>query len=346
MARGTVKAPARAGFEFAWFDDEKRLRVDPRVASIRTVDNNVAGSEGHCKVQIVTYGQELVGEDVAEHVVLKAYQVHPDGTIFVCDVGGTRRDLRGGVVIAPVLDDPSSTSCHMAWIEVVANSTSHGAAVAAWASKRLSFAQGKMMAEVVRRMSRLVLNKIDVAAIVRRGAVVNCDGVSGGSEIYIASTSDDVMERKKREHDGMGMESKIQSVQLVLDFVKENLPEGRANVRAELADFSRLLLVDAFKRQAVRECSASYPYDALMHFILLNFPTEEAWVEELVEQVSMRVVEEDFRSSAAGGGGSRGYGNAGGGGGGGLSGGGDPSLEAGSRISAYMGKEKDRAPSL
>ena len=111
---------------------------------------------------------------------------------------------------------------------------------------------------------------------------------------------------KMREFDALAaasaraVEAKLRPIDEVVEFVRARMPEGYAATRAELDEFAALLRDAVAKRRPVFEAASTYPYDALVRFLLTSFPTHELWVEALMEQLSMRVAEAELGFQAHG----------------------------------------------
>lgn len=313
MVRGTIRAPARSVFEYLWNDDNMNLlAIEPRLAEVRMIEKDLDGT-GHTKTQLRKLSPEWAfacgvadEQDMIDSTVLRHYHVHPDGTVFVVELGGTST---GGIVISPVQGD--EYACHVAWVESAINPTARkGEAslqerLAPWAASRLGAMNAKLLGDRLHHLSKFGLSRVpysDFDSALGRGAVVNHNGSSGSTVKQSKSSSSNLVKEKMREFDeltvtthNLSKETRdmIESqVRNVLELVTAAIPEERKRYRAPLSSLRELLLDFLASPRSLRlRTGAQYPFDCIMMWLLTSLPTEEAWVEGLAEQIAMRNVE-------------------------------------------------------
>jgi hypothetical protein len=317
MVRGTIRAPARSVFEYIWSDDNNNmLSIEPRLCELRTVERDLDGT-GHTKTQYRKVSPEWAyacgiedEEDMIDTAFLRHYHVHPDGTIFIVELGSS---TVGGVVIAPVQED--EYSCHVACVEtpilskLVAESSSGSSStkerLAPWASSRLGAINAKLLGDRLHFLSKYGLSKApynDFDAAIRRGQVVNHNGSSGVSVPKSQSSGTSLMKEKMREFDELAVTHSQQSadarqlvesqVKTVIDLVASSIPEERKRYRNAFTTLGDMLtgMLDSPRGGRLRN-GAQYPFDCITMWLLTSLPTQESWVEVLVEQIAMRNVE-------------------------------------------------------
>lgn len=334
MVRGTVRAPARAVFEYIWSDDASNfLFVEPRVESLKTIESDLDGS-GHTKTQSRQYSlewSESFGSDQnVDSIVLRHYHVHSDGTIFIIELGET---FTGGIVIAPLQED--KFTCNVAWVEKPNEKNEINQKLSPWASNRYSALKSKLLGDRLLCLARYGLSKApysDFESIITRGAVVNYNGSSGASVNPSKSSGTSLMKEKMREFNEISAQNHHSAeswaliegqVKDALQLVESVIPEKKQSYRTEFHAFSKVMEEFLASPRARRLRNQQYPFDCIMMWVVTALPTEESWVEVLAEQLSMRNVEAQSAFRRV-----------------------DDNPENNNRISQIMSRNRERLPSL